>query len=276
MINGVRQFKLINAYGNEYDMTRPERLFHDPDGLGWGTEADIRRMGMTYFRENEREVHQSPSGEMVFRTYAEYRNFLSFCQVGGLVFRYKPRETWYFVKCLIQIDKSEIKVDTLHLVCPVTFILTSYWYERITAETGTPEPTTGSKTYAYTYAYTYSAGVSNLFSFDLDLPSYFKITIFGECNNPTWRLIQNGEITKTGRMNNVNVTSQQKFVINTNPKEMEIRIYTNRDVRVRSVYGSSDFSTQRIFELPKGQSQLQITTADDTPPKVMIEVMRHV
>ena len=62
MIDGVRQFKLINKNGAEYDMTRPERLFHNPDGLGWGTEATINRLGLTYIAINENEIHQNPSG----------------------------------------------------------------------------------------------------------------------------------------------------------------------------------------------------------------------
>ena len=276
MINGVRQFKLINRTGAEYDMTRPERLFHNPDGLGWGTEREIRRIGMTYFRDDEKEIHQRPTGEMVFRTYTEYAAFLSFCQVGGLVLAYKPRETWYYAKCLISINKSEIKVDTLHLVCPVNFTLTSYWYERVIAQTGEQEETGESKTYAYTYSYTYGAGVANYFEFNLDLPSYFKLTIFGEINNPSWRLSVNGEIVKTGAMLNLNVSSTQKFVLNTNPKEMEIALYSSRDVRVGSVYGKSDFTTERIFELPKGRSTLQIMTEDENVPKVMIEVLKHV
>lgn len=646
MINGVRQFKLINRTGAEYDMTRPERLFHNPDGLGWGTEREIRRIGMTYFADDEKEIHQRPTGEMVFRTYTEYAAFLSFCQVGGLVLAYKPRETWYYAKCLISINKSEIKVDTLHLVCPVNFTLTSYWYERVIAETATPEDPTeptyislsgetvtfvgayeyplanlevdiqgsqdfngyskrwvggagknkidfsrdiktiaagltvtvngdgsfsfrgtatgtwsyvtetidyslpagtytlsvdkslpfrfyiqwidtdnvqtneiimnpatsvtftrstlrkyrivisgisnganidvtffpqleqgstatswepyeniapitaydtvtitqtgnsetktydveltgagsvykgtlnvttgvlvvdkvviyadpdysgtyssskygnnrrfvvprrnikysgatswglantiptsyigvigqaenatenlyfphssglmvtmvgygddGSprfkewlrehptylayelatpqtyqltpteiknlignqdisansgdiidatvrtdgpnvyKIYPYRYSYMYGAGISNVFDFDLDLPSYFKLTIFGEINNPSWRLLVNGEIVKTGAMQNLTVSSTQKFVLNTNPKEMEIALYSNRDVRVGSVYGKSNFTTERIFELPKGRSQLQIMTDDENIPKVMIEVLKHV
>ena len=275
MIYGVRQFKLINGNGQEYDMTRPDALFHDPDGLGWGTEADIARLGQTYIAIDEREVRQSPSGEMVFRTYEEYGQFLSFVQVGDLVLAYKPRDTWYYVRCLININKSEIKVDTLHLICPVTFTLTSYWYERVVTQTADPEESEDSKTYSYTYSYTYGAGIINVFEIDCDLPSYFKLTIFGEATNPLWRVIENGEITHQGKVN-TSVTSSQKLVINTNPKEMEIAKYTLMNVRISSAYGSSDFTTERIFALPKGHCQLQILSDDETPPKVMLEVLKHV
>lgn len=275
MIPNVRQFKLINGNGAEYDMTRPEALFHDPDGLGWGTERTINRLGQTYIAIDEREIHQQPTGEMVFRNYTEYATFLSFCQVGDLQLAYKPRETWYYVRCLISINKSEIKHDTLHLVCPVTFTLTSYWYERVVAQTSEPEESGTSKTYRYTYSYQYGQGTVNAFDITLALPSYFKLTIFGERTNPAYRVLQNGSTIKTGKVN-ATVGSAQKLVINTNPKEMEIRLYTLSGTRINSQYGNSDFSTERFFALPRGECQLQVLSDDDTPPKVMIEVLKHV
>lgn len=271
----VRQFKLINGHGAEYDMTRPEALLHAPDGLGWGTEATINRLGMTYIRINEKEIHQQPTGEMVFRDYTEYANFLSFVQVGDLQLAYKPRNTWYYVRCLISINKSEIKPEHNHLICPVTFTTTSYWYERIVAQTSEPEESEFSKTYSYTYSYQYGAGTVNAFDFDLALPSYFKLTIFGEATNPAWRLVVNDAIVKTGKVTG-SIGSSQKLIVSTNPKEMEIRLYTLGGTRINNLYGSSDFSTERIFSLPQGQSQLQVTSDDETPPKVMIEVMKHV
>ena len=212
---------------------------------------------------------------MVFRTYQEYANFLSFCQVGGLVLAYKPTDTWYYVKCIISINKSEIKVDTLHLVCPVSFTPTSYWYERVVAQTGEREISENAKTYAYTYAYQYGAGAVNSFDVSCDLPSYFKLTIFGSATNPTWRVRQGGEIVRSGKVF-ATIGSQQKMVVNTNPKESEIGLYSLNNVRVGSLYGSSDFGTERLFSIPRGDSQLQVVTEDESQPKVMLEVLRHV
>lgn len=275
MIPNVRQFKLINGNGAEYDMTRPEALLHSPSGLGWGTERTINRLGMTYVAIDEREKRQTPSGEMIFRSYAEYSAFLSFLQVGGLVLRYKPESTWYYVKCLASIDKSEIRVSSNHLICPITFVPTSYWYKRTVVHTGVPEPSEDSKTYDYTYAYTYGNGVANSFDLDIALPSYFKLTIFGTATNPQWRVRVNGDIVLSGKVNTT-VASAQKLVVNTNPKEMEIATYSLSDVRIASVYGSSDFTTERIFALPRGQSQFQVLTDDVDQPTVMLEVLEHV
>ena len=275
MIPNVRQFKLINKNGTEYDMTRPEALLHAPSGLGWGTEANITRLGMTYVAIDEREKHQTPSGEMIFRDYGEYATFLSFLQVGGLTLCYKPQNTWYYCRCITAIDKSEIQVQNNHLICPITFTLTSYWYKQTIVQTGIPDPSGDSKTYDYTYSYTYGSGVANSFDLDIAMPSYFKLTILGEATNPQWRVRVNGEIVHSGKVT-VTVSSSQKLVVNTNPKEMEIATYTLADERVASVYGSSDFTTERIFALPQGQSQFQVITDDVDQPTVLLEVYEHV
>lgn len=638
MINGVRQFKLINALGREYDMTRPDALLHSPDGLGWGTERTVERLGMTYIGIREQEIHQSPSGEMVFRTYAEYGRFLSFCQQGGLVLCYKPQNTWYYCECLISIQKSEIEWENNHLICPVQFTLLSYWYERVVAQTAEPpepvEPnyetvtgdpavfnarfsypikdlsvaiqgsqdlngyekpwvggagknllnpdtsillnayitttgglasnsanrtaivpckpntvytyywdravisgnddssvvsfssypnigdvgsrmlgnsgaikayrvfTTGAddsylavkianinytdvektiyasmlyegseqsefspyenicpitsydtvtitqsgstvntyeveltgagqvykgtldvtsgelvvdevalaidprwtwiksgsysggfyatisvnnipikartplsacshraiassvagyvvgtayvdgslnirimsadttvqewkdyitaqeqagtpitiagqlatpltyqltptqmsnligqnsikadagevtvtyrtdarteyKQYPYQYSYHYGSSSQNVFNIECDLPSYFKLTIFGEATNPSWRLVVNGNIVKSGKVN-ATFTSNQKLVVNTDPKNVCIDRYNKNGTRIASVYGLSDFTTERLFALPQGSCQLQVMSEDDTQPRVMLEVLKHV
>lgn len=275
MINGVRQFKLLNALGQEYDMTRPDALLHDPDGLGWGTEATVERLGMTYIGIDEREIRQTPTGEMIFRSYEEYGRFLSFCQQGGLVLCYKPINTWYYCECLISVNKSEIEWENDHLICPVEFSLLSYWYERVVAQTGQQGESESEKQYAYTYSYQYGAGTSNVFNINCDLPSYFRLQIMGEATNPSWRLVVNGEIVKTGKVN-ATFTANQKLVINTNPKEVCIDRYNKNGTLISSVYGLSDFSTDRLFALPQGQSQLQVQTDDATPPTVILEVLKHV
>lgn len=626
MIAGVRQFKLINGNGTEYDMTRPDALLHAPDGLGWGTERTVNRLGMTYIGINEKEIHQSPSGEMVFRTYEEYGRFLSFCQQGGLVLCYKPLDTWYYCECLISIQKSEIQWENNHLICPVQFTLLSYWYEKVVAQTAEPPepvepsyrtvtgdpavfnarysypikdlsvniqgtqelngydkpwvggrgknklpdsshatvlnaylngdnklaasgpdrtvimpceantvytftwshvqiagqpldnysiasfadlPTIGStgtriaygatatnltfqtasdarylavkianvarseypttlnismlekgstatayepyenicpitsftsvtitqsgsttntyeveltgagqvykgvldvtsgelvveqavltlntanmnndenypgwrasgiralvgrgkngyggnpssitnnygintvssndilfffpaqinnvrqtrlidmaidvdflaqldtpltyqltptqlsnligqnsiqadagevtvtyrtdarteyKVYPYQYSYKYGDTAQNVFDIDCDLPSYFKLTIFGERTSPSWRVVQNGLIVKSGKVN-ATIGSSQKLVINTDPKQTEIALYTLSNTRINNLYGYSDFATERIFALPQGECQVQVLTEDEQPPKVMIEVLKHV
>ena len=155
------------------------------------------------------------------------------------------------------------------------FSLLSYWYERVVAQTGEQGESESEKQYSYTYSYQYGAGASNVFNIDCDLPSYFRLTIMGEATNPRWRVVVNGDITKTGKIN-VSISSNQKLVVNTNPKAVCIDRYNKNGTLIGSVYGLSDFSTDRLFALPQGQSQLQVLSDDDTPPKVILEVLKHV
>lgn len=277
MINGVRNFKLINANGAEYDMTRSFSLLTEPRGLGWGLEADVERMGMTFVATRTDEIRQTPTGSMVFRDYAEYATFLAFCQVGGLVFCYRPQATWYYLKCIISIEKTEIDYYNDHLTCPITITALSYWYSKTIARTAEgDDPLRQTKTYDYEYDYVYSEGTKNLFDFHLNLPSYFKLTIFGEATDPEWRVLQNGSITHSGALNSLTVGSTEKLIINTNPKEMEIATYSLQDVRIASQYAYSDWSTERIFAIPAGDIQFQVLTDDVNPPLVMLEVLEHV
>lgn len=275
MINGVRNFKLINRFGAEYDLTRPYVAFlNNPQGLGWGTETETQRLGMTYTVITDKERQSNPSGEVVFSTYAEYTRFLEFCQVGGLVFCYKPIETWYYLKCTISIDKSEIKPENDRLICPVSFLGHSYWYEQTRAESGEQEETEG-KEYDYYYGYNYGVSEKNQFEFDLPLASYFKLTILGEVTNPEWRVIVNDETVKTGKVN-CHISSANKFVVDTNPDSVEISEYTKRNVKVGSLYQDSVFSTERIFALPQGKSKVIVLSDDVSIPRVIMEVYRHV
>lgn len=275
VITGVRQFRLINKNGAIYNMTRPERLLHDPEGLGWGEEITTERLGMTYYITDRQEVQSTPSGEMVFRDYEEYKTFLSFCQIGELVLCYKPLTIWYYLPVIINIGKSEIKPDTNHLICPVQFTGVSYWRERVIAQTSTGDDGDGGKIYNYTYAYTYGTGRKNAFDFDLTLPSYFTLSLFGVVTNPQYILTQGGKTIRTGRINAA-IEAGHKLVINTDPNELEIREYTTGDTYVRNRYRDSDFTTRRLFELPRGRSRLVITSDDITPPTVVIEVKKHV
>ena len=194
--------------------------------------------------------------------------------IGGLTLAYKPIDKWQYLDVEVAIDKDEIKPDTNHLVCPVTFTGLSYWYEKSEYQTG-QRSEAGGKTYRYSYRYNYGSGPSSIFTFDLSLPSYFKMEIMGECKNPVWRVIQNGETVLSGKIN-ADISSTHKLVVNTDPSEMEIGEYTKTNTFVKSLYGRSDFSTERIFALPAGQCTFAVLAEGTSRPNVFVEVKKHV
>ncbi len=176
---------------------------------------------------------------------------------------------------------------TYELATPLTYTLTPTQLSNligqnsIKADAGAVTVTyrtdarTEYKIYPYQYSYRYGDTAQNVFDITCDLPSYFKLTIFGERTNPSWRVVQNGSIVKSGKLN-ATIGSLQKLVINTDPKNTEIALYTLSNTRINNLYGYSDFATERIFALPQGESQLQVLTEDEQSPKVMIEVLKHV
>lgn len=274
MIAGVRQFKMINANGQEYDMTRPEALFYSPTGLGWGEDATVQEVGDAYILTQRKPKKPAPGGSMVFRTYAEYQNFLNFLQVGGLVLCYKPINTWYYLDVVASIDKSEINHEDDHLTCPMTFTATSSWYEKLVAYQA--QSSGGGKTYSYTYPYTYTSSAAGTVEIpNGNLASYPRITIFGPVDTPTWALYQGGTRLETGRVN-LEVPTGHKLIVDANPSTMEIAEYTNDGVFVANRYADSDFTTARLFMLPAGPCSVVFTQEGVGVVSAFVEVRKRV
>ena len=76
MINGVRNFKLINGNGTELDLTRAGFLLWKPDGLGWGITPTVTAVGSSYIVTDTTLERPRPTGSMVFANYQAYQQFL--------------------------------------------------------------------------------------------------------------------------------------------------------------------------------------------------------
>lgn len=270
-----RRFQLTNKTGAIYDLNKVGHAFYDPDGLGWGEETSLLRLGETFLvTEN---VVQQPvvSGQIVFHSYKEYDDFLKFCQVGGLVLGYMPLTVWRYITCTIQIGKTEIKPDTRRLISDVVFTGTSQWYESTQLQPASGEVAEDAKKYSYKYPYTYSSGASGTITIENGpLSSYFRLVIAGRAENPVWRLYQNSEIIYTGAIN-ATIVAGHKLVVNSRPVSMEIAEYDANNNFYRDLYGYSDFNTTRLFALPPGQSTLAVAV-DNGVAEAYLEVYRRV
>lgn len=308
----VRQFGLKNAKstGSEmYDLMDIRHYFNEPNGLGWGIDATVKRLGQTFVATEENTKQPGPKGEMWFATYELYEEFLRFCQVGGLVLCYKPSEqiSWRYLDCSIAIEKSEIDHEHGYLNCGVTFTGTSRWYEdpvsyqsddEVLHDTKEYAPNEGEYGYYYKHNddaiwnngdevtngvkasetnYYYRYAVNDVFV-TIDngvIDSYFTLTIFGPCTNPEYRLYKDGTVLHSGKIN-VDVPANQKLVIVTYPKRMEVSIYTVTDKFLSNAYGKSDFTTERIFAVPPGRSSMAIADDNSRLIKFNVEVMKVV
>lgn len=273
----MRQFKLKNSTGAELDLNRfYHGWLHDPDGLGWGSEPTNVAVGNTFVTIDESVLAPNPTGEMIFTSYENYQEFLEFIQAGGCVLCYMPISTWRYLDVDVQVEKSEIKPENNRLICPVTFIAKSYWYEQVQVYQANGEVLETDKTYAYQYDYTYGdIGSGSVVIQNGQLSSYFKLTIMGPSTNPYYRVFVGGDVYKEGRIL-ATIADGNKLVVDTHPATMEIAEYTSQNAFVRDLYGESDFSTERIFELPAGRSVFTFTDESTAPPTAFVEVRKRV
>lgn len=278
----VRQFKLRNRTGQEFDMMRKDAFFWEPEGLGWGENVSTIPVGNSYRITNQRVIQPAPAGKMVFAGYKQYEEFLQFCQMGGLVLCYKPLNTWRYLEVVIDIDKTEIKPENNRLICDISFMSTSQWHETAVLYRPQQAIDTLAKLYAdeydESYAYTYSYEDSTAGGVTISngpLSSYWKATFMGPTTNPEWRLYVNNELVKSGKID-ASIISGHQLIINCIPSEYSIIEYdANGDVYLDR-YSNSDWTTERFFEIPGGNSMMVFTDSTQDLPQAYLEVYRRV
>ncbi|MBQ8994511.1 MAG: hypothetical protein IJ091_11340 [Oscillospiraceae bacterium] len=270
-----RRFQLTNKNAAVYDLNTPGHYFYEPEGLGWGEEASLLRLGQTYLVTEEFVQQPVVSGFILFHSYQEYDNFLKFIQVGGLVLGYMPISSWRYINCTIQLGKTEIDHETLRLRCEVVFSGTSQWYERVSVQPSAGTIPDGAKLYNYRYPYKYAQGAAGTISVSNgSLSSYFRLKIAGLAENPVWRLYVAGVIQATGEVD-ATIPLGHSLIVNTRPSSMEIAEYDQNGEFYRDLYGFSNFATERLFSLPPGESTMAVAD-DNGTPTATLEVFRRV
>ena len=278
----IRQFKLKNKTGLEFDMMRKDAFFHNPSGLGWGEEMSVVPVGDSYYRTKTRIQQPAPSGEMVFAGYAQYEEFLQFIQQGEVVLCYMPLNSWRYLRCTVQIDKGEISPSSHRLICAVRFTAYSQWYE--TSRLYIPQQAVdeNAKLYAdeyneqYAYSYRYEDATAGGVAINNGvLSGFFQITFVGQTVNPEWRLYVNDELTKSGKIN-ATIMAGHTLVINCIPNAYSIIEYDADGNVYKDRYGDSDWSTERFFEIPAGESTMVFTDSSQDLPQAYLEVYRRV
>lgn len=271
----MREFKLINANGQEFDLMRKDAFFYNISGLGFGIEAEYSRIGNKYFAADKREKQPAPGGTVSFAGYTQHNEFRSFCRSGGLVLCFKPLDTWYYIDVNIDIEHSDISEKTKRLECEIRFTATSHWYEKVTASKSQDDTSQG-KVYPYTYPYTYSIGRPGIIDVEGgNLPSSCKIHIFGPCTNPAFVITKAGERVADGRVF-CELQAGRKLVIDSDPVNMEIAEYTVNNEYVADRYADSDFETDRIVEIPAGNCRFTFTQSGSGSVVAFVEVKKLV
>lgn len=269
----MRKFKLINARNEEWDLSVKSSWLQDPSGLGLSRDIPGISAGYDWIETDNQLEQQTVSGDLVIKGYALYVDFVRFCSHTPLTLGYKPLDKWYYRTCQLErIQKSEINFGSRWLICPIDFLCTSTWYDRVTAAKTALDPTHG-KTYPYSYPYIYaetSAGSAEINNTAMVI-SPGKLHILGPVANPSWMLLRETEITATGKVT-ATIPAGHKLVVDASPATMEIAEYTINNEYVQSLYGQSDFATTRFLYFPPGRSKITFTHEGTGPIDAWIEV----
>ena len=256
----MREFYLINGNGVQFNLNTPRGFFHSPNGLGFDRTQQYLRTGDFYKAIDDYPSQKMVSGEMIFRSYADYQTFTRFIAIKPLKLIYKPLNTEYRLDCTISsFQKSEIDYQNNRLICPITFMGESKWY--FLRNIVTTHPTgAGAKIYSFDYNFTYydeHTGVMDLIN---DSPSDAPciLHIQGYCRNPHWSLTVNNKQIMSGEVE-AEIQDGNQLVINSRDDSLEISEYTNQNVFVENLYQKADVSMENFIYIPTGTSKLMIT-----------------
>lgn len=96
--------------------------------------------------------------------------------------------------------------------------------------------------------------INNSQYFGLQHGSPCIITISGVCTNPSWTIVQNGNVVGTDGFK-LTMASNQKLIVSSYPENQYARIY-NEDASYSDVSQLQDYAKTNFIMIPEGQSTL--------------------
>lgn len=254
----IRSFSLTNKNGVVWNLNSPDSFYEAISGFGFERDFDFEIVG-NGFLEMENELQQpNPKGNIRFKDYATYNQFIKFAQANPLKLAYAMpgvNDVYYLEVKIESIEKTEKEVDCL--VCPISFLGIGHFYKLISAEN---QASTVGKVYPYTYPYTYVNNASGTVTLESDtnLDSPVKITILGPCTNPSWTHYVDDIAIATGKVD-CSMLDGNRLVIDTTNVPYTIKQYDSFMNELSDEYENSDFSTQRFISLKYGTNKIGFT-----------------
>lgn len=272
----MREFYLLNGNGVKFDLMRPSSFFHAPNGLGFDRTQTYLRTGDFYKPIEDYTSQKMITGEMVFRSYADFHEFARFIATAPLKMIYKPMDTEYRLDCSISsLGKSEIDHTNNRLICPITFMGKSKWYHLRNAVTSHPMGE-GGKIYAFDYDYTYYDAMTGIMDLINDSPTDAPciLHIRGYCRNPHWSLSVNNEQIASGEVE-AEILDGNQLIVNSRDDSLEIALYNNNNEMLENLYQKADVSRENFLYIPAGTSKLTITDDSLSSITAYLEILEE-
>ena len=248
----MRQFKIINAVGAEFDLNSLDSFLVNPDGLGYSNDSDFENVGYDYYITSTAISQPKPHGTIKFTSYERYLEFIKFIQREPLKLCYTAAEAHYLDCVLGSLSKGEIESRKLSVT--IQLIGISQWYKYRKEAVGS-EAVIG-KYYPYQYAYTYTdkaQGDVHIVS-DSALDSPAKLTILGPCTNPKWVHYVNNKKESEGRVI-ATIPDNHRLVVSSE-YPFSIKEYDEYNNEIADRYEDSDFETERFVFLKHGENKV--------------------
>lgn len=280
----VRQFKLINGYGQEFDITSTDYLFSSPSGLGYDRTESYRQIGNSFVRVNKQPKQGSITGKLIFtppNAYTKYYDFIQFINVEPLKLQYIPLSsigTFYRDVTVSKIEKSEL-TKYASLECSITFTCFTPWYRPVIFSPNTFQKAGN----LWPIAWPKQWGQGNTMAIELDSDSFLdspcRLVIKGEkisgknsgFTNPSWTHYVNGVRFETGAIT-CSADEGQSLIIDNTSYPYTMKIFDDKGNLVRDVYSASNFSTERFLSIQNGHNTIAISNEGANQLEIRAEV----
>lgn len=265
----MREFKLQNAIGQQWNLTVQDSFLSAPKGLGVERKTTYEQIGNKWIGTEDMQKQKSITGKAVFESYEKFHDFCMFAQHRPLTLIYTSAGTYRIQVSLEKIGKTEM--EAIGISSDITMKGLTAWYKIINVED--TEAGYGKK-YPYIYDYTYADNaIGNLeFNTDSVAESPVKLVIIGPCLNPSWIQYENGILKATGRVSCV-VGEGNRLIVDTTKIPYEIAECSQSGEKVRDLYQDSDFSTQRFLFAGYGHTKISVTHEGSAEIHAAAEVM---
>lgn len=269
----LRVFKIRNANGVELDLTTVgEIVLYDVDGLGYGTDPVMQRIGNHFAVLSDNLQQGEINGEARFwqpGAYKSYLDFAQFCQVKPITLVYH-HDAGEFFRDGIMRSVSKAETGGSALTSQIVFLATTPFYKTI-YQYNEGSGTTGKKyIYRYPYRYGTSASQSIVIDCDTNLESPVRIEIYGPAVNPVWRHYLNNVLRATGGVN-ATIEAGRKLIIDTTTIPYQIIQTDLSNKFVGDLYQQSVFSTERFIMLGRGQNVISVAQSGAGVVKLAVE-----
>jgi len=264
----MRKFTLINANGDEYNLTERKSFFHTVGGLGYERSNSYKYIGDSFTLLESRFKQPVISGSVYLGgDQTEYERFILFSQIAPLKLKYEPIPgSVYFCNGHITSVKFEEK-DSRQV--SISFTQTTPFYKVVAVATYPEDAESDGKIYSYSYPYIYNSTVVNSVILNLDsaIESPCKLSMYGPLENPEWKHYVNNALYATGKVL-ATIARGNRLVVDTTGGEFTMRVYNPGNEVIADLYQASDFSTARAIYLQRGRNQISIS--DDRANKTIV------